>query len=163
MPVAKHKGEVTVRVGGVDLELRFKTRNLMVLSELRGGESPFEFLAKFGPGAGGDENAAALKLANPAFILPVLVAGCAHHPEYRRDTVDILRGKLEDLIDKEVETSGLTPIETYMILGSQVVFPLICAIQGVSELDGKSLGKYQEDLLAAVAEMKDGKNSVGDA
>lgn len=147
MPAPKDKGECTVKIGNTELQLRFKSKNLRVLSEILNGESPFEFLTRF---SSSDPQTAVLKFANPAFILPAIAAGCAHHPEYKHQSVDVLLENLENLIDKAVDSSDKSPAEVYLMIGSQVMFPLIASIQGVDEFGGKPVGELVKDLVKSL-------------
>lgn len=148
MPKPTAKGEFSVRLGGVELDLRYKTKNLRVLSEILGGKSPFDLLKRL-EHTDGDATAMLTAFADPGFLLPALAAGLAHHAEYSRDTVSKLLEKLESMIDREVDSSDRTPLEVYSRLGSQVMLPFIAAIAGNDAFGGEDVGKLRAALDAA--------------
>lgn len=151
----KYKGEVTITIAGTELDLRFKTRNLVALTELT-GKGPAEFAAAYMPEDGQGENAAAIRLANPALLLPIIAAGCAHHPEHAKQSVRGFLDNLEDLIDKEVDESGLSPVLVYTLLAGQVFMPFMFALQGISEVDGEPVGKLVARAQKEAAKLRSG-------
>ena len=158
MVAPKHKGEVTLTNGGQSLDLRYKARNIMLLTEIT-GKSPLEFFQKYGDKSDSDGTRQAVRVSSPAFILPLLAAGCAHHKQYRKQSVDTLIDNLESLLDHESEigiAEGRTPLETYAMLGAQLMVPFGCALQGITEVNGEPLAK----LMASVKEKMDAARSA---
>jgi hypothetical protein len=140
MTTPKYKGEVTIRLGGLGLDLQYKTRNLMVLTDIT-GKAPLEFVQQF-QSADEDNEVLLRNIGNPSFIVPIITAGCAHLSENRKLNVDKLQEKIEDLLDKEIDDSDKSPLEVMVLLGSQVLMPFVCSIQGISEIEGKPVKNW---------------------
>jgi len=158
MTTPKYKGEITIKLGNVELDLQYKTRNLMVLTDIT-GKAPLEFVQQF---QSADENNEALltNIANPNFIVPIITAGCAHLSENRKLNADKLQEKIEDLLDKEIDSSDKSPLETMVLLGSQVLMPFVCSIQGISEIEGKPVKNWIAESQAQLHKAPR-KNSAG--
>lgn len=147
MPKPVTKGESTLKIGNVELDLKFKTRNLRVLSEILGNQNLFDTLSRFE----GDDQTVFSRFADPAFLLPLLAAGCAHQPEFSKDSVPNLVTRLEGLIDQEIEESGKSMFETYARLGAKVMLPFFASISGDQALqDSETMGKLQAEIDAAL-------------
>ena len=161
MPKPIAKGEYTLTVGGVPLDLQYKTRNLRVLTEILGGKSPFELLMKVaGMDMESDPEQAAMTFADPHMLVALLAAGVSHAPEFSRESLPGLIKRLEDLLDIEVAQDG-NMIGTYSRIGAQVLLPFLATLSGEQGAKGEKLGKLRAELAEAFSDAQ--SNSTGES
>lgn len=117
-----------LEIGGVTLDLQYRAANLFVLTELT-GKSPLDFfLSIFGEMPTKNvEMTDELKLrigssvTSLSIVVPLLVAGLAHHDEYAGLGPSKVHKRVCALLDAEAETSELGLVKTIAKFASELV------------------------------------------
>ena len=146
MPQPKHKGETTIELNGITYPLRYKTKNMMVLSEMT-GKSPIAFFSVFEGLSETEQEETAKQVCNHALVVPLLVAGLANHPNFKRSAISDAEDKVCDLIDAEVERSGKAGLQVIAEIAA-VVVPAALNSFAIKDPGGKGNGEPPADGAA---------------
>lgn len=127
------RGEVQITLDGIDLDLQYHTKNLVVLSKIT-NQDLATFFSRL-QGLNVDEGAGAMKvLCDFSFVLPILVAGLAKHPKFGKVGTDKLEERICDLLDQESEKSGQNLMTLVAEVGSKIL-PAVLHGAGLIDLD----------------------------
>ena len=146
MPAPKHKGELSITLGGVTLDLRYKTRNMMVLSEVLGKSLPQLFLEW------SEMEDAGAKISDLSFIVPCIVAGVSHHKDFRKLDVETVEDRVCDLLDMESVKTGKSAI----ILAAELTEKIFPAV--VASIGGVDAGREAQQAFDSAKESGDRGN-----
>lgn len=135
MPQPKHKGETSIKLNGINYPLKYKTKNMMVLSEMT-GKSPIEFFEVFEGISDSEQESVARKVCNHALVVPLLVAGLANHASFKRSSIAAAEDKICDLIDAEIDTSGKAGLEVIAEIAA-IVVPAALNSFAIKDIGGK--------------------------
>lgn len=138
-----HRRDISITLGGQKLDLKFEAENLFELTAIT-GEPYFEFVRRCVPKKGETTTDAGVRCADLTYLVPLIMAGLAHHDEYSGLTHRQLRRKICRQIDMEAEQSK-TPV---IVVTTNLVAEIIPVV-------ARTLVPPGVDLDAKVAEMDD--------
>jgi len=129
MAALKHKGEIKVQLGTIELDLEYKSTNLWALTEIT-GKTPFQIFQRL-DGLKDDEVGGAIGvLSDFAFVVPLIMAGLADHKDFRKISQDGLRRKVCKLLDAEAERTKTPLFQLVAELGAKIV-PVVINSLGI--------------------------------
>lgn len=119
--------QIDIELGGVTLNVTFEALNLITLSKMTGG-SPVDFfesiVGKIGSVRNDDDVRRASvgrRASDPAKVIPLLIAGIAHVPEFNGVDTDTLERRICALIDKEARTHKAGIIGVFATLAGKMI------------------------------------------
>lgn len=120
MASPKQRAECSIELMGQKLDLEFKSYNMLVLTD-NTGKTPIDYLSRFEGMASGDLAAYTKTMCDFAFIVPLIVAGLAKHPEFERTDALSLKKKICKMLDAEAEKRGTSLLPVIAEVAAKVV------------------------------------------
>jgi hypothetical protein len=150
------RGLVTITLGGIDLDLRFRARALQVIKQLT-GKSPPEYMSQL-DGLSVDDRSMINAMADMDFVVTLLCAGLSNHPKLGRLKPHVLNDRILQLLEDESDKSDVPLwILPGKVLGE--ILPAVLAGMGLSAPAGEQRadnGGPKKDEATLVAEETDG-------
>lgn len=98
-----NRRDITITLGGVKLALKYEAENLYELTAIT-GKPYFQFVQACAPREGETAEQAGQRCADLSYVVPLIMAGLAHHDEYASLSHRQLRRKVCELVDRECNT-----------------------------------------------------------
>ena len=154
------RGLVTITLGGVDLDLRFRARALQVIKQLT-GKSPPEYMSQL-DGLSIDDRSMINAIADMDFVVTLLCAGLSNHPKLGRLKPNVLNERVLKLLEDESDKSEIPLwILPGKVLGE--ILPAVLSGMGLSAPGGEEKadegGPKKDEAPAAEAP----ENGIGES
>jgi hypothetical protein len=120
MPNLKHKGECQIQLGTLTLDLCYKTNNFWALTEIT-GKTPHQLFKRFEGMNQEDAEEVAASMCDFSFVVPLIMAGLADDPQFRKTSMENLRRKICKLLDAEAEKRKVPVFHLVGILGMEIM------------------------------------------
>jgi hypothetical protein len=159
------RGEVTITLGGVELDLVFRARALMALSKLSGMAPPV-FFARF-EGINFENEEEIAPLCDFDIVVPLICAGLVTHPRYGKRKAESLSAKVCELLEQEADKLAVPLLQMPLLVMNQIFGAVLGGMGMLRDKEENKAPEAQDskndETPASVSAPAERTNGPGDA